>query len=172
MLNIPLMLEHLKGPKLQGKMLWGELATDLTALKVILYEFQPTSSTCVGCLNKINPSAKLTQSLFKWGNSDSLLLIHLPSQIQPGPVWTWALSYALSVQGSTGTWGPTCHACAPWTSTICHGSSRWSSAPLATTWWTAYGRGAHWAAANQHLTPHGKNKREIFWYVTSGGNCV
>lgn len=32
MLNIPLMLEHLKGPKLQGKMLWVELAADFTAL--------------------------------------------------------------------------------------------------------------------------------------------
>lgn len=55
------------------------------------------------------------------------------SKIQPGPVSTWALSYASSVRGSTETWAPTCPAFAPWTSTTFRGSSRWFSAPLATT---------------------------------------
>lgn len=84
------------------------------------------------------------------------LSVHIFFKIQPGRVWTSALSYASSVQGSTETWGPTCHASAPWTSMIFLGSLLWFYVPSATTWWTAYGRAAQWAAENQPLMLHGK----------------
>lgn len=79
------------------------------------------------------------------------------SKIQPGPVWTWVLSYASSVLGSTETWGLTCRVFAPWTSMICHENSRWFSVPSATTWLTVYGRLAPWATVNQCRMLPGKD---------------
>lgn len=105
----------------------------------------------------------IVQFQIKW--QPNLLCVAFFSKIQPGPVWTWVLSYASSVQGSTETWGPTCREFARWTLMICHESSRWCSVPLATTWSTVYGRHARWAAANQHLMLHGRDHNVRRWNI-------
>lgn len=102
-----------------------------------------------------------------YSSSSRSLILWILSKIPPGPVWTWVLSYALSVQGSTETWGPTCHVFDLWTSMICHESSRWCWVPSAIIWWTAFGRAAHLAAVNQHLMLHGKETLSKKWHEMS-----